>query len=109
MAPEVLAYLEAKTPLETTAVANFPDYYFPFDVPGKKPGGRSVEPVPYPVAAELPEWKDRLATRATLMSLGAVTTLGEEFAEPSPELAAEIARREAEDVRVKGAALIGML
>lgn len=109
MAPEVLAYLEAKTPLETTAVANFPDYYFPFDVPGKKPGGRSVEPVPYPVAAELPEWKDRLATRATLMSLGAVTTLGEEFAEPSPELAAEIERRAAADVRVKGAALVGML
>lgn len=108
-APEALTYLEAKTPLETTAVANFPDYYSPFDVPGKKPGGRSLEPVPYPVAAELPEWKDRLATRATLMSLGAVTTLGEEFSEQSPDLAAEIARREAEDVRVKGAALIGML
>lgn len=108
-APETLAYLEAKTPLQTTAVANFPDYYFPYEVPGKKPGGRSVEPIPYAVAAELPEWKDRLATRGTLMSLGAVTTLGEEFSEPDPKLEAEIARREAEDVRVKGAALVGML
>lgn len=108
-APEMLAYLEAKTPVQTMPVANFPDYYIAFDVPGKKPGGRSVEPVPYPVAQELPEWKDKLVTRATLMSLGAVTTLGEEFSPPSEDLAAEIAHREALDIRVKGAALIAML
>jgi succinate dehydrogenase/fumarate reductase flavoprotein subunit len=107
-APEMLSYLESKTPVQTATVMNFPDYYISFDVPGKKPGARSVEPVPYPVARELPDWKDKLVTRGTLMSLGAVTTLGEEFA-PEGDLTEEIARREAEDVRVKGAALIAML
>jgi succinate dehydrogenase/fumarate reductase flavoprotein subunit len=107
-APEMLSYLESKTPVQTATVMNFPDYYISFDIPGKKPGARSVEPVPYPVARELPDWKDKLVTRGTLMSLGAVTTLGEEFA-PEGDLTGEIARREAEDVRVKGAALIAML
>ncbi|NRA09502.1 MAG: FAD-dependent oxidoreductase [Myxococcales bacterium] len=108
-APEMLAYLESKTPVQMATVDNFPDYYFPFDVPGKKPAARSVEPVPYPVARELPEWRDRLASRSTLMSLGAVSTLGEEFAGSVPDMQEELARREAEDIRVKGAALIAML
>ena len=67
-------------------VPNFPDYYFPYDVPGKRHGGRSVEPVPYAVGTELPEWRDRLVTRGTLMSLGAVTTLGEDFTLPDDAL-----------------------
>ena len=108
-APEMLAYLEAKTPVKTAFVPNFPDYYIAFDIPGKKHGARSVEPVPYPVARELPEWKDKLVTRGTLMSLGAVTTLGEEFAPAGEGLPAELARREALDIRTKGAALIAML
>jgi len=108
-APDVLRYLEDRTPVRMQVVPNFPDYYFPYDVPGKKPGGRSVEPVPYAVGVELPEWKDRLVTRGTLMSLGAVTTLGEDFTLPDAALKAELARREAEDVRTKGAALIAML
>src|SRR5205814_1541718 len=108
-APEMLAYLEAKTPLRMAVVPNFPDYYFPYDVPGKKHSGRSVEPVPYAVGTELPEWRDKLVTRGTLMSLGAVTTLGEDFSAPDDALRAELARREAEDVRTKGAALIAML
>ena len=65
--------------------------------------------MPYAVGLELPEWKDRLVTRGTLMSLGAVTTLGEDFTLPDDELKAELARREAEDVRTKGAALVAML
>ena len=69
-APEALAYLEAHTPVTMTSLSVFPDYYFPYDVPGKKPGGRSVEPVPYAFGAELPEWRDRLVSRGTLMSLG---------------------------------------
>jgi succinate dehydrogenase/fumarate reductase flavoprotein subunit len=108
-APEVLAYLEAHTPLRMATVPNFPDYYFPYDIPGKRHGGRSVEPRPYAVGTELPEWRDRLVTRGTLMSLGAVTTLGEDFTLPDDELRAELARREAADVRTKGAALIAML
>ena len=108
-APEALAYLEEHTPLRTASVPNFPDYYIPYDIPGKKAGARSVEPVPFPMAKELPEWRDRLATRGTLLSLGAVTTLAEDFSTSGEDLAAELARREAEDIRTKGAALIAML
>jgi hypothetical protein len=93
-APEVLRYLEDHTPVRMQVVPNFPDYYFPYDIPGKRHGGRSVEPVPYPVGTELPEWRDRLATRGALMSLGAATTLGEDFSAPTPELQAELERRE---------------
>ena len=108
-APQMLRYLEQHTPLRMTPVKNFPDYYFPYDIPGKKHGGRSVEPLPFAVGTELPEWRDRLVTRGTLMSLGAVTTLAEDFAAPDAALQAELARREAEDIRTKGAALIAML
>ncbi|CAB4836751.1 MAG: FAD-dependent oxidoreductase [Actinobacteria bacterium] len=108
-APEVLSYLEANTPLRMQPVANFPDYFFAYDVPGKKSGGRSCEPLPYAVGDEIPEWRDRLVTRGTLMSLGSNTMLAEDFAEPTEELKAELARREAQDIRTKGAALIAML
>jgi succinate dehydrogenase/fumarate reductase flavoprotein subunit len=106
-APEMLAYLEAKTPLRMQTVQNFPDYYFGFDVPGKKPAARSVEPVPFPVRAELPDWADRIAARTTLLSLGAKTTLSEDLGGGSN--VEELLRREREDVRVKGAAYIGAL
>jgi 3-oxosteroid 1-dehydrogenase len=108
-APEVLRYLEDNTPVRTQLIPNFPDYYFPYDLPGKKGPGRSVEPIPFPVGTELPEWRDRLATRGALMSLGAATTLGEDFSLHDDALLAELARREAEDVRPKGAALVAML
>jgi 3-oxosteroid 1-dehydrogenase len=70
---------------------------------------RAVEANPYPVGSELPEWKDRIVSRGTLMSLGAATTLTEDLLPQSPELQEELARREREDVRPKGAALIAML
>jgi 3-oxosteroid 1-dehydrogenase len=108
-APAVLRYLEDHTPVSMQLVSNFPDYYLPYDVPGKKMGGRAVEPHPFPVGAELPAWRDRLASRGTLLSLGAATTLGEDFGPQDETLKAELARREAEDVRPKGAALIAML
>ena len=106
-APEMLAYLEAKTPLRMQTVQNFPDYYFGFDIPGKKAAARSVEPVPFAVRAEVPEWADRIAARTTLLSLGAKTTLTEDLSGGSNQ--AELLRREREDVRVKGAAYIGAL
>ena len=108
-APEVLTYLEAHTPLRMQPVANFPDYFFPYDVPGKKWGGRSCEPLPYAVGTEIPAWRDRLVTRGTLMSLGSNTMLAEDFAPQTDELKAELARREALDIRTKGAALIAMM
>jgi succinate dehydrogenase/fumarate reductase flavoprotein subunit len=107
-APQMLAWLEAHTPLRMQLVPRFPDYYIAYDVPGRKPDGRAVEPVPYPVGSELPQWADRLARRGTLMSLGSYTTLGEDLGR-APRDEAEIARRAAQDVRPKGAALIGAL
>ena len=46
-APEALRYLEEHTPVEMQTVPNFPDYYFPYGIPGRRPGARSVEPVLY--------------------------------------------------------------
>ena len=108
-APEMLRYLEDHTPVRTH-ISPLPDYYWPWGIPGNRPmPARAVEANPYPVGAELPEWADRLVSRGTLMSLGAATTLTEDFSPPTPELEAELARREAEDIRPKGAALIAML
>lgn len=108
-APEMLRYLEDHTPLRTH-ISPLPDYYWPWGIPGSRAvPARAVEPNPYPVGSELPEWKDRLVSRGTLMSLGAATTLTEDFSPQTPELLAELARREAEDIRPKGAALVAML
>jgi hypothetical protein len=90
------------------ATANFTDYYAPYGVPGAKPQGRSLEPVPFPVGARLAEWRDRLASRITLATLGAHTTLEEDLS-GKPVDANEIERRKREDIRPKGAALIGAL
>jgi len=108
-APEMLRYLEERTPVRTH-ISPLPDYYWPWGIEGNIPQpARAVEANPYPVGTELPEWKDRIVSRGTLMSLGAATTLTEDLMPMTPELEAELARREAEDVRPKGAALIAML
>jgi succinate dehydrogenase/fumarate reductase flavoprotein subunit len=108
-APEVLRYLEDHTPLRTH-IQPLPDYYWTWGIPGNVPKpGRTVEADPYPVRDELPEWADRLVKRGTLMSLGTATTLTEDFMPQTPELLAELERREAQDIRPKGAALIARL
>ncbi len=106
--PEMVAYLEARTPLRMFPTANFVDYYSPYGVPGAKPQGRSLEPVPFPVGKELPAWRDRLASRIAMATLGGNTTLEEDLS-GRPVDPAEIARRVREDIRPKGAALIGAL
>src|SRR5688572_16061289 len=63
---EMLRELERRTPLRMIAMARFPDYYFSYEIEGKKSGGRSCEAMPYPVGEELGEWADRLATRTTI-------------------------------------------
>jgi succinate dehydrogenase/fumarate reductase flavoprotein subunit len=110
-APEMLAYLEAKTPLKMQPVKNFPDYYWGRDLPGVKGGNRSVEPSPYPARAELGDWTDRVATRSTLLTLGASTTLTEDLSGSmtDPDVRTRLAHREREGVRVKGAAFISAL
>jgi succinate dehydrogenase/fumarate reductase flavoprotein subunit len=108
-APEVLRYLETHTPL-STHISPLPDYYWPWNFPGQRAvPARCVEADPYPVRTELPEWADRLVSRGTLMSLGTATTLTEDLSPPTPELAAELERRELEDIRPKGAALVARL
>jgi succinate dehydrogenase/fumarate reductase flavoprotein subunit len=106
--PEMVDYLEARTPLRFFATAGFTDYYSTYGVPGAKPQGRSLEPVPFPVGVELPAWRDRLASRITMATLGGNTTLEEDLS-GKPVDQAEIARRVREDIRPKGAALIGAL
>ncbi|NUP35204.1 MAG: FAD-binding protein, partial [Streptomycetaceae bacterium] len=78
-APKMLAYLEEHTPVRTH-ITPLPDYYSPWGVPGQRAmPGRAVEADPYAVGSELPEWADKIVSRGTLMSLGAATTLTEDF------------------------------
>jgi succinate dehydrogenase/fumarate reductase flavoprotein subunit len=109
-APEMLAYLNAKTPLRTRIVTVMPDYYFahPSDIPGKRGPGRSVEPEPFAVRSAVGDWADRVAARSTLLSLGSQTTLVEDLS-GTHLTDDERARREREDLRAKGAAYIGAL
>ncbi len=108
-APEMLRYLTDNTPCDFH-IQPLPDYYTPWGWEGHLPRpGRTVEANPYPVGERLPEWRDRIVKRGTLMSLGAATTLTEDFMPRTPELEAELARREAQDIRPKGAALIAAL
>jgi 3-oxosteroid 1-dehydrogenase len=108
-APEMIRYLEDHTPLRVH-ISPLPDYYWPFGVPGsRRVPARALEADPYPVREELPEWADRLVKRGTLMSLGTATTLTEDLMPQSPELQEELRRREAQDVRPKGAALVARL
>jgi succinate dehydrogenase/fumarate reductase flavoprotein subunit len=104
-APEVIDYLEAKTPLRMTAPTTFNDYYA--HLPGGKLKGRSIEPAPFD-AHELGEWAARLRTSPHLpwltMEEGARFLRGEDM--PDVELAG---RRQADDVRVLGPALVAAL
>jgi 3-oxosteroid 1-dehydrogenase len=108
-APEMLRYLEDHTPLKTH-ISPLPDYYWPWGIPGNRAvPARAVEADPFPVGTELKEWAGRLVKRGTLMSLGTATTLTEDFLPQTPELIEELRRREEEDIRPKGAALIARL
>jgi 3-oxosteroid 1-dehydrogenase len=104
--PEMLDYLEAKTPLRMTAPTTFNDYYA--HLPGGKAAGRSIEPEPFDARAELGELAARVRTSPHLprltMEEGAKFLRGD--APPDVELVAE---REAADVRVLGAAMVAAL
>lgn len=108
---KTLQYLNEHTPLKTQPVKNFPDYYALDGIDGSVMAGRSVEPAPYAMQDEIPQYVDRIATRSTLLSLGASTTLTEDLAAMGGMVANrdDLARREREGIRVKGAALVGSL
>src|SRR5262249_61402002 len=61
------------------------------------------------VRTDLPAGADGLVDRAPLISPGPATTFTEDFMPQTPELLEELRRREEEDVRPKGAALIARL
>jgi hypothetical protein len=97
-APEVLDYLETKTPVRMTAPRTFNDYYA--HLPGGKRAGRSIEPAPFDARTELGDWAATVRTSPHLPSLtmeeGAKFLRGDE--PPDLELVAE---REQADVRVE--------
>lgn len=105
---EMLAYLEEHTPLRMMAMERFADYYAAYDVEGKRPGGRSCEPCPFPVGERLPEWADRIQSKAAVRGQVARNMLAEDLGQV-PRDDEELARRERDDVRTKGSGLTAAL
>jgi len=112
-APKMLDYLEAHTPLTTQPVTSLHDYYEVIRerIPGCKDFSRTVEPAAFPARDALGAWADRIAARSTLLSLGASTTLQEDLGGRGGVSANldELAARERQGIRVKGAALVAAL
>jgi 3-oxosteroid 1-dehydrogenase len=105
-APEMLDYLESKTPLRMSAPTMFADYYA--DLPGGKRAGRSIEPVPFDSRSELGDWFGRVRTTPHMPSL--TMEEGMRFLtglEPPDMTRAE--KRDAEGIRVLGPALVASL
>ena len=105
-ADHAIAYLEEHTPVEFSAPPMFSDYYA--DLPGGKVCGRSIEPVPFPAAAELGEWAPLVRTspfmpRLTMEEGGRYLAYGE-----APDYGL-VATRERDDIRVLGGALAAAL
>ena len=105
---EMLAYLEARTPLRMVAMQKFADYYDAYDFPGKRPGGRSCEPLPFPVGKQLPEWSARIASKVAIRGQAARNMVAEDYGQ-IPRDPDELARREREDERTKGSGLVAAL
>jgi 3-oxosteroid 1-dehydrogenase len=106
--PEMVALLEAKTPVQFYAVPGMPDYHPEF--PGGSPGGgRTIECPIYPFD-ELGPWADRVTPSpyyANPHITMSETPLGK--AVPEPPSDEEIARRKIHNERGCGQALIGRL
>jgi 3-oxosteroid 1-dehydrogenase len=106
--PEMLRYLEDNTPLRMVAMGKFADYYVGYDVPGKKTGGRSCEPMPFPVGEELPEWADRIQSKVAIRGQAARGMVAEDYGQIIRE-PGELERRAAVDARTKGSGLVAGL
>ena len=106
--PQMIRFLEDRTPVKFYSVPDFPDYHPEF--PGGKPqGGRTLECPPFPYG-ELGEWRDRVGTSPYYPDFTITiseTTLGRSVPAPAPP---EVkARRKANDERGMGLALVGRL
>src|SRR5246127_4086168 len=106
--PEMVRWLDERTPVKFHAVRDFPDYH-PEQRGGLPQGGRSLETAPFPYG-ELGEWKDRGHISPYYPSYHLTigeTTLGQAIPkEISPE---EMQRRIDNDERGMGLALGGRL
>jgi 3-oxosteroid 1-dehydrogenase len=105
--PEMIAWLEAHTPVQFRVVEGFPDYH-PEHPGGKPKGGRSLECPLFPFD-ELGEWAKRVTVGPQMAPRIAMseTPLGHAALDGVP--AAEIRRRDLRDERGSGQALIGRL
>jgi len=106
--PEMVTWLEAKTPVKFQVVEGFPDYH-PEHPGGKPKGSRSLECVLYPFD-ELGEWADRVTVGRqmpeTHLRMGE-TPLGSSSLDPITS--AELERRRVRDERGLGQSLVGRL
>jgi 3-oxosteroid 1-dehydrogenase len=106
--PEMIRFLEERTPVIFYTIPEFPDYHPEF--PGGMPeGGRTLECPTFPYG-ELGEWRDKVGTSPYYpdytFTIGE-TTLGKSVPTPaSPEVKAQ---RKANDERGMGLALVGRL
>ena len=107
--PEMVAYLEANTPVPFMVVPHFPDYHA--EQPGAASrGGRTLECPVYPYG-ELGEWRDKVETSPYYWP-HVYFTVGETSlaqAVPDPLDPAEYERRAANDERGLGHSLVGRL
>lgn len=104
-APAMLDYLESHTPLRMSAPTTFNDYYALFE--GGKEAGRSIEPYPF-TASEL--GADALRTRTSPHLPWLTMEEGARFlrGDAPPDFAVAM-RRQQDDVRVLGPALVAAL
>ena len=106
--PEMVRWLDERTPVKFRAVPDFPDYH-PEQPGGMPQGGRSLETEMFPYG-ELGEWADRVHISPYYPSYHLTigeTTLGQAVPEElTPE---EMQRRAANDERGMGLALGGRL
>jgi succinate dehydrogenase/fumarate reductase flavoprotein subunit len=106
--PQMVRYLEDNTPVVFRPIPDFPDYHA--EHPGGKPGGGRSLDCPLYSFEGLGDWAPRV-TRSPYYPSPHVsmydTPLGQ--AKPAPINPAELARREANDERGCGQALIGRL
>lgn len=110
--PEMVRWLEARTPVRFASIADFPDYH-PEHPGGKPEGGRSLE-CPLFAFDQLGAWADRVTTGRQLAAgaSAANTTVSETpLGRGAPEgvPAEELARRRLRDERGAGQALVGGL
>ena len=105
--PEVVEYLEAKTPARFQVIRDFPDYH-PEHPGAARGGGRSMECPLFPFA-DLGEWQHRVTVGPQLSGniLMSETSLGR--GAPGGVPAQEMERRKVRDERGAGQGLVGAL